>query len=180
MLKLNIDSIRISLTNYQRVVMLKVIQSHVYLPIWIGPAEADSIALTLQNVEVPRPLTHDLLQSTIELLGAAIDHVVITDLDNDTFYAKIILTLPNETIELDARPSDAIALAIRTDAPIYASEEVVNKAAIQFDDEAIQENTTGISPNSPISKKEIQELSVYSKFIDTLNLDDIDSPKSNS
>ena len=157
MLKLNIDSIRISLTNYQRVVMLKVIQSHVYLPIWIGPAEADSIALTLQNVEVPRPLTHDLLQATIEILGATIDHVVITDLDNDTFYAKIILTLPDETIELDARPSDAIALAIRTDAPIYASEEVVDKAAIQFDDEAIQENTRGSSRNSPISNKEIQE-----------------------
>ena len=109
-----------------------------------------------------------------------IDHVVISDLDNDTFYAKIILALPDETIELDARPSDAIALAIRTDAPIYASEEVVDKAAIQFDDEAIQENTKGISPNSPISNKEIQELSVFSKFIDTLNLDDIDSPKSNS
>ncbi len=109
-----IDSIRVSLMNYQRVVVLKQRGSERFLPIWIGSPEADAIAVKLQDVAVPRPLTHDLLGSVISTLGASVDHVVVTDLTNDTFYAKLVLSLTGGgQTEVDCRPSDAIAVAVR-------------------------------------------------------------------
>ncbi len=114
MLEMVIDSIRVSLMNYQRVVVLKQRGSDRFLPIWIGSPEADAIAVKLQDVSVPRPLTHDLLGSVISTLGATVDHVVVTDLSNDTFYAKLVLTLNGGgQTEVDCRPSDAIAVAVR-------------------------------------------------------------------
>ena len=114
MLEMVIDSIRVSLMNYQRVVILKERQADRYLPIWIGSPEADAIAVKLQDVSVPRPLTHDLLGSVIGQLGATLDHIVVSDLQNDTFYAKLVLAMPDGTSrEIDCRPSDAIALAVR-------------------------------------------------------------------
>ena len=93
MIEMIIDSIRVSLMNYQRVVILKEKMADRYLPIWIGPAEADAIAVKLQEVNVPRPLTHDLLRSVIDALGASIDSIIVSDLKNDTFYAKIIFNV---------------------------------------------------------------------------------------
>ena len=114
MLEMVIDSIRVSLMNYQRVVVLKQRGSDRFLPIWIGSPEADAIAVKLQDVAVPRPLTHDLLGSVISTLGASVDHVVVTDLTNDTFYAKLVLSLTGGgQTEVDCRPSDAIAVAVR-------------------------------------------------------------------
>lgn len=109
-----IDSIRVSLMNYQRVVILKERHADRYLPIWIGSPEAEAIAVKLQDVSVPRPLTHDLLGSVISTLGAVVERVVVSDLSNDTFFAKLVLTLPDgSTTEVDSRPSDAIAVAVR-------------------------------------------------------------------
>ena len=109
-----IDSIRVSLMNYQRVVILKQRATDRYLPIWIGSPEADAIAVKLQDVSVPRPLTHDLMGSVISTLGATVNRVVVTDLSNDTFYAKLVLDLPDGgEVEVDCRPSDAIAIAVR-------------------------------------------------------------------
>ena len=114
MLEMVIDSIRVSLMNYQRVVILKERLSDRYLPIWIGSPEADAIAVKLQDVSVPRPLTHDLLGSVITELGAVADHVVVSDLTNDTFYAKLVLNLTDGGQKaVDCRPSDAIAIAVR-------------------------------------------------------------------
>jgi bifunctional DNase/RNase len=114
MLEMVIDSIRVSLMNYQRVVILKERQADRYLPIWIGSPEADAIAVKLQDVSVPRPLTHDLLGSVISELGANVHHVVISDLTNDTFFAKLVLDVTgSEQHEVDCRPSDAIAVAVR-------------------------------------------------------------------
>ena len=104
-----IDSIRVSLMNYQRVVILKEKSIDMYLPIWIGPSEADSIAVKLQDVDVPRPLTHDLLNLTITKMGGEVSHIVVSDLSNDTFYAKIVIKLEEKEVEIDSRPSDAIA-----------------------------------------------------------------------
>ena len=114
LLEMVIDSIRVSLMNYQRVVILKERDADRYLPIWIGSPEADAIAVKLQDVSVPRPLTHDLLGSVITTLGASVERVVVTDLANDTFFAKLILkpTGGGQT-EVDCRPSDAIAIAVR-------------------------------------------------------------------
>jgi bifunctional DNase/RNase len=114
MAEMIIDSIRVSLMNYQRVVILKERDSDRYLPIWIGSPEADAIAVKLQDVTVPRPLTHDLLGSVIAELGAVVDHVVVSDLSNDTFYAKLVMNVTDGAQrEVDCRPSDAIALAVR-------------------------------------------------------------------
>src|SRR4030066_697617 len=113
MIEMTIDSIRVGLMNYQRVVILKEKLADRYLPIWIGPAEADAIAVKLQGVSVPRPLTHDLLRSVIEALGANINSIVVSNLKNETFYAKLILNITEGQREGECRPSDAPALAGR-------------------------------------------------------------------
>ena len=135
-----IDSIRLSPMNYQRVVILKEKDSDRYLPIWIGQFEADAIAVKLQEVKVPRPLTHDLLGNVIDAMGGVVKRVVVSDLQNDTFYAKIILEFGENSNghskEVDSRPSDALALAVRTGVPIFVEEGVLSKAGVQLDEEA--------------------------------------------
>ncbi len=180
MLEMVIDSIRVSLMNYQRVVILRVKDSDRYLPIWIGPSEADSIALKLQDVSVPRPLTHDLLRSVIATLGATVSHVVVSDLNNDTFYAKIVLQQNGTTMEVDSRPSDAIALAVRAQAPIYVEDAVMEKAGVRMD----METGKPIMPNEetgegarPLREEELKSLSAFQEFIDTLNLEDLGEEK---
>ena len=120
MVEMTIESIRVSLMNYQRVVILKEKDADRYLPIWIGPAEADAIAVRLQEVTVARPLTHDLMRSIIDTLGATVQYIVVNDLANDTFFARIMLQVDGRSLEIDSRPSDAIALAVRTQVPIFA------------------------------------------------------------
>ena len=175
LIEMVIDSIRVSIVNYQqRVVILRVKESNRYLPIWIGPSEADSIALKLQDVTVPRPLTHDLLRSVIATLGAVVSRIVVSDLNDDTFYAKIILQVNGTTMEIDSRPSDAIALAVRTDAPIFAYDTVIEKAGVQMDEEGRpvpRDDDDGES--QPVREEELRSLSAFTDFIETLNLDDL-------
>ena len=135
MIEMTIDSIRVSLMNYQRVVILKEKIAERYLPIWIGPAEADAIAVKLQGVTPPRPLTHDLLSEVIKMLGATVDSITVCELKNDTFYAKVILNVDGGQIEVDSRPSDALALAVRSEAPIFADDKVIEDSAIEFEHE---------------------------------------------
>lgn len=176
MLEMSIESIRVSLLNYQRVVILRVKESNRYLPIWIGPAEADSIAMRLQDYNAPRPMTHDLLNSVIGTLGATIDRIIVSDLSNDTFYAKIVLQVNGSTMEVDARPSDAIALAVRAEAPIFAVDEVVEKAGVEMDEESGKPILpSGETPDTPrpLREEELKSLSAFTDFVDTLNLDDL-------
>jgi hypothetical protein len=130
MIEVTIDSVRVSLMSQHRIVVLKETDATRYLPIWIGPFEADAITIELQGVEVQRPLTHDLLKSVIANLGAEVERVAITDLRNDTFFAQIILRLNGQRMEIDSRPSDAIALAVRSRVPVFVSEEVMAQGAI--------------------------------------------------
>ena len=177
MLEMSIDSIRVSLMNYQRVVILRVKDSDRYLPIWIGPSEADSIALKLQDVSVPRPMTHDLLGSIISSLGATVNHIVVSELSNDTFYAKIVIQHNGTTLEVDSRPSDAIALAVRAQAPIHADDEVVAKAGVRMDMETgkpIVPGEDGEAPR-PLREEELKSLSAFKDFVDTLDLEDLGS-----
>jgi hypothetical protein len=182
MIEMSIDSIRVSLMNYQRVVILKEKLAKRYLPIWIGPAEADAIAVKLQGVTVPRPLTHDLLSSVIDSLGAGIDSIIVSDLKSDTFYAKIILSVNGEQMEIDSRPSDALALAVRTDAPIFAEEAVLDKAGILLDEETgkpiMEEGEEVDTKDKKVSEDEMRKLSAFHDFINTLDLDDFDKRKS--
>src|SRR5947209_20332795 len=140
MIECKIESIRVSLVTQHRVVILKEVESERYLPIWIGPYEADAIALELQEVPVARPLTHDLMRSIINDLGASVTHVLINDLRDDTFFARIVLDVNGRHAEIDSRPSDAIALAVRVKCNIFVDEGVLERAGVTLDNDAPQED----------------------------------------
>ncbi len=179
MIEMIIDSMRASPMNNLRAVILKEKMAERYLPIWIGPAEADAIAVKLQGVSVPRPLTHDLLCSVIEALGASLGSIIVCDLKNDTFYAKIILRVHGGQIEMDSRPSDALALALKMEAPILIEEVVLDRAGILLDKESgksILPQTT--DKNAQISKEELDRVSAFTEFVNTLDLEDFDKRKS--
>jgi len=173
MIEMSIDSIRVSMMNYQRVVILREKGTERYLPIWIGPAEADAITIKLQGVIPPRPLTHDLLESIISKLGARVKSVIVSDLQNDTFYAKLILDMKGEPLELDSRPSDAMAIAIRTDAPIYVEEVVLDRAGILIDNETGKPIPQHKGGESEATEEELKSISAFRDFIDNLNLEDL-------
>jgi len=174
--ELTIESIRVSLMNYQRVVILRDKSSDRYLPIWIGAAEADAIAVQLQEVAVARPLTHDLLRSVIDTLGAHVNHVIVNDLSNDTFYARIVLDVNGGSMEIDSRPSDAIALAVRVKVPIYADESVLDKAGVMLDKDG--ETVSSVERTVKVNPEEIERMSAFKDFIESLDLDDFDKRKS--
>jgi len=170
MIEVSIDSIRVSLMSQHRVVVLKEVDSNRYLPIWIGPFEADAITLQLQGVQVARPLTHDLLKGVIDKMGATISHVMVTELKNDTFYAHIVMDVDGKSIEIDSRPSDAIALAVRVKAPLFVAEEVMENASI-VPESNLEDD--GMLDAEPVSAEEQERLSAFSDFIDELDLDDL-------
>lgn len=173
MIEVSIESIRVSMLNHQRVVILKEKEAERYLPIWIGPAEADAIAVKLQEYQVPRPLTHDLLGSVIGALGAAINSIIVCDLKDDTFFAKIMLGINGKEVEIDSRPSDAIALAVRAKVPIFAEEAVLDKAGIIIDPD-----TGKPAPARDIPPEELERMSAFRDFIETLDLSDFGKGKS--
>jgi len=171
MIQVKIDSIRVSLMSQHRVVVLKDVDTERYLPIWIGPFEADAITIQLQGVQVARPLTHDLLKSVIDEMGAKISHVTVNELKNDTFYARIVMDVNGQPMEIDARPSDAIALAVRTSAPLFVADEVMSAASII--PESSLEATRIETENEPMSEEEEEQLAVFRDFIEELDLDDL-------
>jgi hypothetical protein len=182
MLEMTVDSIRVSPMNYQRVVILKEKGADRYLPIWIGPAEADAIAVKLQDLTVPRPLTHDLLRTIIDVLGGSVKHILVSDLHNDTFYAKITIQANGDAKEIDCRPSDAVALAVRAQVPIYVAESVLDKAGILLDKEgkpigASQEEPAGQERPAEVKEEELRRMSAFTDFIDTLDLEDFGKQK---
>ncbi len=182
MVEMSIDSIRVSVVNSQRVVILKESNADRYLPIWIGPAEADAIAIKLQDVTVPRPLTHDLICSVIGTLGAKVNFVVVNDLLNDTFFAKINVSLNGRDVDIDSRPSDAIAVAVRASVPIYVEEEVLDKAGIVFDQETGKpmpsSQASDAGGKKEVTEDELRKLSAFTDFVDSLDLHDLDKGKS--
>lgn len=129
MIEVEVDSIRVSLTNQQRLVVLKDINDDRYLPIWIGQYEAEALTLELQNTETARPLTHDLLKLTIEQMGGKLVHILVNDVRKEIYYARLVIDIDGRMIEVDARPSDAINLAIRAKAPIFVAEAVMERSA---------------------------------------------------
>jgi len=130
-----IDSLRVSLTNQQRIVILKATDEEHYLPIWVGPFEAEAITIALQEVEVARPQTHDLLNKIFQLLKANLQKVIISSLKDDVFFAIIVAEVNGNLLEIDARPSDAIALALRAHIPILVDRKVMDEAAIEPEEE---------------------------------------------
>ena len=181
MKQMTVDSIRVSPMSYQRVVILKENDSDRYLPIWIGPAEADAIAVKLQDLSVPRPLTHDLLREVIDKMGGSIRHILVNDLQNDTFYATITIEVNGAQEDIDCRPSDAVALAVRAQVPIFASEAVLDKAGIQLDKEGNRLTPPGEEVRSSgerrteVKEEELEGMSAFTDFIDSLDLEDFEN-----
>ena len=131
LIEMVVETIGVSKTDYQPVVILREKDGELYLPIWIALLEANAISVILEDVEVPRPLTPDLICSIIERMRASVDYVVINDLQNQIFYANLVINANWMKMKIDARPSDAIAIALRVGAPIYAEKAVLDKAGIQ-------------------------------------------------
>jgi len=170
MIEVTINSIRVSLMSQNRIVVLQEKGAERYLPIWIGAFEADAITIPLQKMEVSRPLTHDLLRNLLELLGAIVKRVVVTELKEETFFAEIVLDVHGRELRVDARPSDAIALAVRTQAPIFVEEAVLDEAAV------VPEETISLSStSSPVAGDEVatseEDLGAFADFIQGLDLD---------
>ena len=148
-----VDSVRVHMLSTQHVVILREADRERYLPIWIGSWEAQSIAMKLQGVEAERPLTHDLIVSLLEELGVRVRRIVVSDLADETYRARIVLSRDQDDYDVDARPSDAIALAVRVSAPIYATEAVLDRA--------------GVMPEAD----EEERLSVFRDFVNSLDVD---------
>ena len=179
MIECKIESIRVSLVTQHRVVILKEVKiegSERYLPIWIGPYEADAIALELQEVPMQRPFTHDLLRSIVGELGARVTHILINELRDDTFYARIVLDADGRHAEVDSRPSDAIALAVRVKCPIYVDEGVLERAGVTLDSETEPEESAELPDGESLPRSERLDddsLSVFRDFINSLDMDDL-------
>ena len=171
--EITIDSIRVSLSNYQRVVILKLKSKDLYIPIWVGSNEADSIAVKLQKVSLPRPLTHDLMITLLEKLDVSIEYVLVDSMKNETFYSKIALKINNKIEMIDSRASDSIALAVRVSCPIYVNDEVVNSVGVSLDHLAktAQNNIQKSLNKSNKNLVQDTEVSEFSEFINSLDLD---------
>ncbi|MGH2730057.1 MAG: bifunctional nuclease family protein [Actinomycetota bacterium] len=135
MVELSLVGVRVELPSNQPIVLLKEAQGDRYLPIWIGAVEATAIAFALQGIQTPRPMTHDLLRDILTETDVQIERILISELVDQTFYAVIRMSSNGKSAEVSSRPSDAIALAVRTGAPIYANEEVLDQAGIELKDD---------------------------------------------
>lgn len=171
MIEVVIDSIRISLVSQHRIVLLKELDNERQLPIWIGPCEADAITIELQDVKVARPLTADLVNMAIKEMGGTVSYVLIRELSESVFHASLFIEAGDQTHEIDCRPSDAIAVAVRAKVPIYANEEVLEEAGVQPERDLIEE------AGGEDGGEEVGNLDAFSDFLDTLDFDDFEGDK---
>ena len=166
---MTVESVRINLATQQRVVILKATKQERYLFIWIAHAEAYAIAVELQGTTSPRPLTHDLLKNVVGELGANIVSIVISDLIEEIFYARIVLDVAGRHVEIDSRPSDAIALAVRAKTPIYVEDSVLERAGVTLEQgEESQKTATNSESSSDVDADD--NLDAYRDFINSLDV----------
>ena len=177
MIEAVVDSIRVSLVTQQRVVFLREVSGERHLPIWIGPFEAEAIAMELQGVQAKRPLPYDLLKTIIADLGGRIARIEVTELSDAVFYARIVLDVNGRVVPIDSRPSDAIALGVRAKVPILVAESVMDEAGVELnagdDDEetgAAEQPFREAAGTPPVSE---EKLSVFRDFINSLDIDDL-------
>ena len=155
MIQVTVDTIRISLRSSERAILLKELEQERQLPIFIHATEAEAIAAELEGYRPPRPLTHDLLNNCVSSLGGELQYIVVNDLRDNIFYAVLHIMQGERTIDIDARPSDSIALAVRARVPIYVAEEVMDAA--------------GVYPSVEIEEEQ-EDLSIFRDFVETLDL----------
>jgi bifunctional DNase/RNase len=176
MIETVVESIRVNLVTQNRVVMLKEVQGDRHLPIWIGDFEAQAIAMELQGLAAPRPLPYDVMKAIITDMGGTVERILVTDLSQDVFYARIIISVAGRTVEIDSRPSDAIALAVRTHASIFVDDAVMDRAGVSLEGEEDEDEDkpAQAASGAAASAADDERLSVFRDFINTLDLDDFD------
>jgi uncharacterized protein len=163
-----VESIRVSLVTNQRVVILKELEGERYLPIWIGHFEAEAIAMELQGVEAARPLPYDIMKKMVADLGGRVRRILVTGLRDDVFYATIVIEAAGRQVEIDSRPSDAIALAVRTKVPIFVDETVLEKAGVLFGEDE-EEVDADAKPKPSVDD---EKLTSFRNFINSLDFSD--------
>lgn len=182
MVEVVIDSIRVSLMSQQRIVILRQTTAERYLAIWIGIYEAEAITLALQEVEVSRPLTWDLLRNVFNSLNARILRVEVVALKDETFYGNIVAEVDGRLLNIDSRPSDALALAVRAHVPIYVARSVMDVAGISPETDLREERPAPPETPAPLAPVEAEEdssrLSVFEDFLGKLDLDNLDKDES--
>jgi bifunctional DNase/RNase len=167
-----VESVRVHMLSSRHVVILKETERDRYLPIWIGPWEASAIAMKLQGLTAERPLTHDLFAATLEELGARIDRVVISALAEETYHARLYLELDGRSMEIDSRPSDALALAVRSGVRIFAAEAVLDQAGLGGDSGIDDEEGEGGGSLEMTGEKIVDpRLDVFRDFVNSLDVD---------
>jgi bifunctional DNase/RNase len=175
MIEVQIDSVRVHLMTPQRLVVLKQIGSERYLPIWVGPYEAEAITVALQEVEMIRPLTHDLLKNVFGAFNARIKRIEIVKLQNEIFYGSIVAEVDGREVNVDSRPSDAIALSVRAHVPILVHYSVMEEAGIVPEQDVSEENETPEKTEpAPLSEEGTERLSVFEDFLEKLEFDKSD------
>ncbi len=183
MLEMTVDNVCVIPGDHHWVVILKEKAGDLYLSVFMCPAEAQVIVLKLQGGDTPRYSTHDLLGTVINTLGGSVKHVVVSDVHRSIAHTKVALQLRGEVKELDSRPSDAIALAVQEEVPIFAEERVLDQAAWVLDKERNlfipleQEKRPGAGRTSRVREEELQRLSAFTEFIDTMDLGDFDTQR---
>lgn len=180
MIETVVESIRVSLVTQHRVVILKEVSGERHLPIWIGPFEAEAIAMELQSMASARPLPYDLMKAIIGDMGGVVRQVLVTDLSQDVFYARIVIDQNGRSIEIDSRPSDAIALAVRVKVPILVDETVMDRAGVTLEQEG-EEDQEGI-PDRERTGDDVPagtDLSVFRDFINSLDFEDFEKRRDN-
>ena len=175
MIEVQIDSVRVHLMTPSRMVVLKQVNSERYLPIWVGPYEAEAITVALQEVEMIRPLTHDLLKNVFGAFNARIIRIEIVKLENDIYYGTIVAEVDGREIYVDSRSSDAIALSVRAHVPILVHPSVMDSAGIiPEQDMPDEEEAPEKSEPAPLSKEGAERLTVFEDFLGKLDLDKLD------
>ncbi|NLG98285.1 MAG: bifunctional nuclease family protein [Chloroflexi bacterium] len=181
MVEVVIDSVRVSLTNQQRIVVLREANNERYLPIWIGPYEAEAITIALQEIEVARPQTHDLLKNILTTLNARLLRIEVVSLKDDVFYGNLVVEVDGRTVYVDSRPSDALALAARAHVPILVSKEVMDSAGVIPEEDLQNQRPTPpparAASDEPVVEPEAtsERLSVFEDFLQNLDLDNLES-----
>ena len=178
MIEMIIDSIRVHLMTPQRVVVLKQTNAERYLTIWVGPYEAEAITVALQEVEMVRPLTHDLIKNIFGIFNAHITRVEIIKVHDKIFYGSIIAEVEGREVRIDSRSSDAIAIAVRAHVPIFAHKVVIDEAGMSPDQDMPETNTPSFREASPpLSDDANARLTIFKDFIDKLDIDNPDKDK---
>ncbi len=174
MVEVVVDSVRVSLMSPQRVIVLRQVDTERYLPIWIGPYEAEAITVALQEIEMIRPLTHDLLKNVFAQFNARLVRVEIVALRDDIFYGNIVAEVDGKTVNIDSRPSDAIALAVRAHIPILVDSAVMAIAGIVPEKDIQQQTPTSSPKHEESPEADSERLSIFEDFIEKLEMDDED------